>query len=109
MNPGKAPKVHPIREYRLVPTGQLMARLGLMDYKADAPLLEGEFSPETVRIPLKQHVGVAATALVKAGQKVRRGEKIGDVPADQLGTPVHASIDGTVTAVTDCVEIKGTR
>lgn len=109
LNAGKAPKVHPIREYRLVPTGQLMARLGLMDYKADAPLLEGEYTPEAVRIPLKQHVGVAATALVKAGQKVRRGEKIGDVPADQLGTPVHASIDGTVTAVTDCVEIKGTR
>ena len=111
LNSGKAPKAHPVREYRLVPTGQLMARLGLADYKADAPLLEREFLPERVRIPLKQHVGVPATALVKAGQKVRRGEKIGDVPADQLGVPVHASIDGVVKAVTDCVEIEreGTR
>jgi Na+-translocating ferredoxin:NAD+ oxidoreductase RnfC subunit len=106
LNTGKAPKAHPIREYRLVPTKQLIARLGLADYVADAPLLDGDYSPERVRVPLKQHVGVPATALVKAGQKVRRGDKIGAVPEDQLGVPVHASIDGVVTAVTDVVEIK---
>ncbi|MDD5303666.1 MAG: SLBB domain-containing protein [Elusimicrobia bacterium] len=106
LNTGKAPKAHPVREYRLVPTGQLIARLGLAEYQADAPLLEGEFSPGSVRIPLKQHVGVPATALVTVGQTVRRGDKIGDVPADQLGVPVHASIDGVVTAVTDAVEIR---
>ncbi len=106
LNTGKAAKAHPIREYRLVPTKQLVARLGLADYQADAPYLEGDYSPASVRIPLKQHVGAPAAALVSVGQKVRRGDKIGDVPADQLGVPVHASIDGVVTAVSDVVEIR---
>ena len=105
LNSGKVKKAHPVREFRQVPTKQLIQRLGLMDYVADAPLLDGGHAPANVRIPLKQHVGVPATALVKAGQKVKRGEKIGAVPADQLGVPVHASIDGTVTAVSDAVEI----
>lgn len=106
LNTGKVVKAHPIREYRLVPTKQLVARLGLAGYQADAPLLDGDYSPRMVRIPLKQHVGVPATALVTVGQKVKRGEKIGDVPAEALGVPVHASIDGVVTAVSDRVEIK---
>lgn len=107
LNVGKAPKAHPVREYRLVPTKQLIARLGLEDYKAEAALLAGEFRPGRVLIPLKQHVGVPASPLVKPGQRVRRGEKIGDVPEGQLGVPVHASIDGVVGSVTDCVEIVG--
>lgn len=106
LNAGKPPKAHPIREYRLVPTKQLIARLGLADYAADAPFLDADFSPASVRIPLKQHVGTPATALVSVGQKVRRGDKIGDVPAGELGVPVHASIDGVVAAVTDMVEIR---
>ncbi|MFI5350792.1 MAG: 4Fe-4S dicluster domain-containing protein [Elusimicrobiota bacterium] len=105
LNTGKAPKAHPVREYRLVPTKQLVQRLGLTDYEADAPLLEDDHAPARVSIPLKQHVGAPATPLVKSGQRVRRGEKIGDVPEGTLGVPVHASIDGVVGSVTDCVEI----
>lgn len=106
LNVGAAPKVHPVREYRQVPVKQLIQRLGLEDYKADAPLLMKDYAPKSVRIPLKQHVGVAALPLVKVGQKVRRGDKIGDVPEDQLGVPVHASIDGVVSVVSDFVEIR---
>ena len=105
LNVGTVKKAHPVREYRQVPTSQLIARLGLADYVAHAPLLDEDYSPSKVKIPLKQHVGVPATALVKVGQKVRRGDKIGDVPTEQLGVPVHASIDGIVTAVSDAVEI----
>jgi hypothetical protein len=32
---------------------------------------------------------------------VRRGALVGSVPAADLGANVHASIDGTVAAVTD--------
>ena len=105
LNTGTTKKAHPVREYRQVPTKQLISRLGLTDYVAPAPLVDGDYSPASVKIPLKQHVGVPATALVKVGQKVRRGEKIADVPADQLGVPVHASIDGMVTVVSDRGEI----
>jgi Na+-translocating ferredoxin:NAD+ oxidoreductase RnfC subunit len=105
LNAGKAPKAHPVRAFRQVPTKQLVQRLGLTGYKADAPLLEDDYAPARVLIPLKQHVGAPAMPLVKPGARVRRGEKIGDVPEGTLGVPVHASIDGVVGSVTDCVEI----
>lgn len=106
LNAGVAPKAHPVRPFRLVPVKQVVHRLGLEDYKADAPLAAGEYAPESVRILLKQHVGVPAKPVVKVGQKVERGELIADVPEDQLGVPVHASISGTVSVVGDYIEIR---
>jgi Na+-translocating ferredoxin:NAD+ oxidoreductase RnfC subunit len=105
LNAGQAAKAHPIRSFRMTPVKRLMHRLGLEDYKADAPLRMEEYLPERVRIPLKQHVGVPARAVVKAGERVERGALIGEVAEEQLGVPVHASVSGTVTGVGDCVEI----
>lgn len=105
LNTGAPPKVHPVREYRLAPIAQLIDRLGLADYDVDAHLADAEVRPARVRIPLKQHVGVPATATVTVGRRVSRGELVGDLPEDALGAPVHASVTGTVTAVDDCVEI----
>src|SRR6266404_1151427 len=46
--------------------------------------------------------------LVAAGTRVRKGEKIADVQATELGAAIHASIDGTVQAVTTtAIEITG--
>lgn len=53
--------------------------------------------PNEVVIPLKQHVGVACTPLVQVGDRVLRGQKIGD--GEGLCVPVHASVAGTVTAI----------
>jgi Na+-translocating ferredoxin:NAD+ oxidoreductase RnfC subunit len=105
LNRGQTPSVHPIRPWRQIPVSQLKSRLGLEDYEAEAPLRQEPYAPALVRIPLKQHVGVPAQPLVKVGQAVARGDLIGDVPEDQLGVPVHASITGQVTAVKDFVEI----
>lgn len=105
LNAGQAPRVHPVRDFRMTPVKRLMHRLGLDEYKADAPLSLEEYRPERVRIPLKQHVGVPAKAVVKPGERVERGQVLGEVPEDQLGVPVHASIAGTVASVGDCVEI----
>jgi len=105
LNRGQAPRPHPIRPWRKIPVSQLKSRLGLEDYEAEAPLRLEPYAPKVVRIPLKQHVGVAAKPLVAVGQAVRRGDPVGDVPEDQLGAPVHASVCGTVTAVKDFVEI----
>ncbi|MBR5313479.1 MAG: electron transport complex subunit RsxC [Clostridia bacterium] len=55
-------------------------------------------APEIVTIPLSQHIGAPATALVKKGDPVTVGQKIGDVTAG-LGCPVHSSISGTVTDI----------
>ena len=53
--------------------------------------------PKQVVIPMQQHIGIPCTPLVKVGDKVLRGQKIGD--GEGLCVPVHASVSGTVTAV----------
>ena len=54
--------------------------------------------PDVVSIPLSQHIGVPASALVKKGDTVTIGQKLGEV-GEGLGCPVHSSISGTVTDI----------
>ena len=54
-------------------------------------------TPKQVVIPLQQHIGAPCTPLVSVGDKVLRGQKIGD--GEGLCVPVHASVSGTVTAI----------
>ncbi len=54
-----------------------------------------------VRIAISAKFGAPATPRVEVGTRVRVGEKIAEPPADKLGVPCHASIDGVVTAVTE--------
>ena len=54
--------------------------------------------PARVVIPLQQHTGAPCEALVKEGDAVALGQKIGDSKAF-VSAPVHASIAGKVTAV----------
>lgn len=54
-------------------------------------------SPEYVIIPLRQHIGAPCNPLVKVGDYVFAGQKIGD--NEGLCAPVHASVSGTVTAI----------
>ena len=55
-------------------------------------------APQTVVIPLSQHAGAPAEAVVKAGEHVKRGQKIGEAAGFISGT-IHASISGAVVAV----------
>ena len=54
--------------------------------------------PPIVVIPMAQHIGAPAKPLVKKGDHVKMGQKIGDNPAP-VSAPVHASVSGTVVAV----------
>lgn len=54
-------------------------------------------TPKQVVIPMQQHIGAPCTPLVKVGDYVRRGQKIGD--GEGLCVPVHASVSGTVSAI----------
>ena len=54
-------------------------------------------APQTVVMSMLQHIGAPCEPLVKPGQTVKLGQKIGD--ADGLCVPVHASVSGTVLAV----------
>ena len=54
-------------------------------------------TPKQVVIPLVQHIGAPCTPLVQVGDRVLRGQKIGD--GEGLCVPVHASVSGTVAAI----------
>ena len=53
--------------------------------------------PKEVVIPLLQHIGAPCDPLVKVGDRVLRGQKIGD--GQGLCVPVHASVSGKVVAI----------
>ena len=54
-------------------------------------------TPKQVVIPLVQHIGAPCQPLVQVGDRVLRGQKIGD--GEGLCVPVHASVSGTVVAI----------
>ena len=58
--------------------------------------------PAQVTIPMQQHVGAPCKPLVKVGDLVQVGQKIGDSDAF-VSAPIHASVSGKVTAVTKTV------
>ncbi len=51
-----------------------------------------------VVIPLLQHIGAAGEPLVKKGDKVKKGQKIGE-SSSLITAPVHASLSGTVADI----------
>ena len=53
--------------------------------------------PDHVVIPMQQHIGAPCKPLVNVGDRVLRGQKIGD--GEGLCVPVHASVSGTVVAI----------
>ncbi len=99
----KAPeKVRPERAGRLVSSQTLIDKLGIRKYVKDSVTRDYmKFDPKTVYIELKQHVGKPASATVKAGDKVKVGDVVAATAYEDLGTTMHASINGTVKAVTD--------
>ena len=53
--------------------------------------------PAEVVIPMSMHFGAPCTPLVKVGDQVKVGQKIGEFRG--LGAPIHASVSGKVKAV----------
>jgi Na+-translocating ferredoxin:NAD+ oxidoreductase RnfC subunit len=93
---------HLMREYRLVPTHRLIARLGLTEWEHQVCALdETDFRPARVSIPLQQHIGAPAEPIVRVGDTVAVGDRIAQIPEGKLGTNMHASIAGRVSSVTD--------
>ncbi len=54
--------------------------------------------PQEVIIPMQQHIGAPNKPLVAVGDQIKAGQKIGEGSAF-VNAAVHASVDGTVTAV----------
>ncbi len=92
----------PFREYKRFPVHKLIHQLGLAAYDVDAPLEETALPAYAkVTLPLRQNVGAPAEPAVQTGSQVQKGDLIARIPEGKLGANLHASISGTVTAVSD--------
>lgn len=62
--------------------------------------------PERVKISMSQHMGAPCTPLVKKGDMVKVGQKIGDSEAF-MSCPVHSGVSGEVVDVSDMLLANG--
>jgi Na+-translocating ferredoxin:NAD+ oxidoreductase RnfC subunit len=92
---------------RKAPMARLMYKLGLRQFRNVGPLKDTLLAADKVGIKLKQHIGAPCEPMVRVGEKVKKGQVLGRPPVTSgkpaLGAPVHASIDGIVTAIADGV------
>lgn len=63
--------------------------------------------PKKIKLPMSMHMGAPCTPLVKVGDTVKVGRKIGDSDAP-FSVPVHSSVSGKVTAISDYLTPAGT-
>ncbi len=104
--PDRPLAAHPLQADRKVSIKRLTRKLGLMPYNRPAEYTENGFQPKQVVLPLKQHFGYPAVPLVKTGDTVTAGQKIGAIPKGKIGATLHASIDGRVTHVGEEIRIE---
>ena len=104
----KPQKVRTNREYHLIPTKRLIARLGISDYDVKAPFSAQEILVSEVSLPLAQHIGAPALPIVKVGDNVVKGDLIAVIPEGaSLGANLHAGISGKIVTVDNhCLGIR---
>ena len=88
-------------DMKKLPVSRLIARLGITEYDVPAPMRHDCVKVPEVKIPLRMHIGAPAKPVVKEGQKVKKDTLIAEIPEKALGARIHASIDGTVTDVSE--------
>lgn len=62
--------------------------------------------PKVVYISMAQHIGAPCEPLVKAGDYVKVGQKIGD-STSFVSAPIHASVSGIVKEIKEVVALNG--
>lgn len=92
---------HEMREFRKMPMERIISRCGIKSY--DKPLRYEPYGlkPESIKINLKQHAGVKAIAVVREGERVKKGSLIGNIPSGSVGARVHSSMDGRISCITE--------
>ena len=90
----------PGRNERRAPTAKVAARADVWEYNDYVIRDLVEAKPVAVNIPMKMHSGGPCTPVVAVGDTVRAGDVIGTL-REGVGTNIHSSICGRVTAVSD--------
>ncbi|WP_100065098.1 electron transport complex subunit RsxC [Miniphocaeibacter massiliensis] len=65
-------------------------------------------SPKFVKIALHQHTGAPCDPLVKVGEEVKVGQKVGDANAT-ITAPVHSSVSGVVKGIEEIITVSGVK
>ena len=76
-------------------------------FSASSPI-EVIAPPETVYIPIQQHIGAPSTPVVAKGDKVKVGTLIAK-PSGFVSTNIHSSVSGTVLKIDDVLDSTGYR
>ncbi len=103
----KPERVQANREYRLIPTKRLIARLGIAQYDVPAPFAEQDILVKEVRLALSEHIAAPAKPVVAVGDQVGKGDLIAAIPEGAaLGANLHASIAGRIFTVDHFIGIR---
>jgi hypothetical protein len=97
----------PERDSRKVPSKRVAARSGVLTYYDNQVRGLIEHSPDSVKIPLRQHIGAPSQPVVETGAAVNAGDLIAQCPEGKLGANIHASISGEVTVTDAAIIING--
>lgn len=89
-------KAHPFRHLKRYPVNKLIRKLGLVEHDKNAPMDYEKVTPKKVSILLNQHIGAPSNIVVNIGDIVKKGDLIAKIPDNNLGSNIHASIDGIV-------------
>lgn len=95
----KPEKAHPFREFKRYPVSKLIRQLGLAQFDKKSPLEDKIVPEDKVTILMSQHIGKPCEAVVNVGDTVEKGDLIGVVDDNSLGSNIHASISGVVKEV----------
>ena len=89
----------PDRDYRLLPSERFKARIGVAEFDTGVPeLIEDGWIPKRIVLPLRQHIGASAEAIVKVGDKVTAGQLVAGA-VGMISANIHSSVNGTVASV----------
>ncbi len=89
----------PMYDYRRTPTSMLVRRLDLDRFMAPHRFADFNLHPKKLTLPLKQHAGVPARAVVKAGDRVAAGGLLADIPEGALGAKIFSPLAARVLSV----------
>ena len=101
---GPAPeKPHPFHDGRRVPIDRLVSKLGIGAWDKPAPLRPLPRELTRLVLSLKQSAGDPVAPSVRAGQKVRMGEVLGEPASGALGATLHAPMAALVESVSETI------
>ena len=86
---------------------KFLGKLHLPHRKSTASMSPVRISPpKEVLLPLEQHIGAPATAVVKPGDEVKVGQLIAEAPTS-FSSPIYSSVSGKVTKIDSYLRSSG--